>query len=166
MEKFLLAIDNVSQKTGEIVSLLIFPIIAFVVYEVIMRYFFRSPTEWVFETSLFLFGAMMIIGGCYVLKERRHVNMDVLYSRLPLRTRALLDVITAPIFFAFSGVLLIESVKMMWESWAMRVHSESPWGPPLYPVVTTIPIGALLLLLQGVAKFIRDLRVVVSGRSK
>lgn len=164
MNKFLSVIDNISQKTGGIASLLIFPLIAIVVYEVIMRYFFHNPTEWVFETARFLFGASMILGGCYVLKERRHVGMDVLYSRISLRKRAILDVITAFIFFAFIGVLLFESIRLAAHSWAMTVHSESPWGPPIYPIVTTIPIAALLLLLQGVAKFIRDFRLAITGR--
>lgn len=164
MNKFLSVIDNISQKTGEIVSLLIFPLIAIVVYEVIMRYFFHNPTEWVFEAALFLFGASMVLGGCYVLKEHRHVGMDVLHSRLSLRKRAILDVITAFIFFAFIGVLLFESIRMAINSWSMTAHSESPWGPPIYPIVTTIPIAAFLLLLQGVAKFIRDFRLAITGR--
>ena len=163
MNRFLLTIDNISQKTGVIASFMIFPLIACVVYEVTMRYFFNNPTEWVFETALFLFAASMMLGGCYVLKQHGHVGMDFFYLRLSTRKRAMLDVITSFIFFAFIGVLLFNSIGMAINSWAIGAHTDTPWGPPVYPVVTTIPVAALLLLLQGVAKFIRDLHLAITG---
>jgi len=39
---------------------------------------------------------------------------------------------------------------MQWE------HSWSAWKPPLYPFKTIIPVSLLLLLLQGLANFIRE----------
>jgi len=164
MNRFLLIIDNISQKTGVASSLLIFPLIACVVYEVTMRYFFNNPTEWVFEMALFLYAASVVLGGCYNQKEHGHVGMDVLYSRLSTRKRAILDVITSFIFFAFIGVLLVQSTKMTIHSWAIGARTDTPWGPPVYPIVTTIPVAALLLLLQGVAKFIRDLHLAITGK--
>jgi len=38
------------------------------------------------------------------------------------------------------------------------------WAPPVYPIKTLIPISALLFLLQGIAKFIRDFKIVISGQ--
>jgi len=38
----------------------------------------------------------------------------------------------------------------------MREHTQTPWGPPYYPLKIVIPLSAFLLLLAGVAKFIRD----------
>jgi len=166
MKKLLSAMDKVSHLTGVAVSMLIFPMIAIVVYEVIARYFLHRPSQWVFETALFLFGGMTVLGGCYVLKEKHHVGMDVFYAIFSLRTRAIFDLITSLVFFAFIGVLLWQSTIMAWDSWTMNQHSESVWGPPLYPIVTTIPLGALLLLLQGIAKFIRDLRAAIGSRDK
>ncbi len=165
MNKFLSAVDAISQKTGEWSSFFIFPMILAVVYEVTMRYVFESPTEWVFETALFLFAGMVILGGCYVHKEKAHIGMDVVYNRLPPRARAVLDMVTFFIFLAFVGVLLQQSTIMAVDAWVRQSRSDSPWGPPLYPVITTIPLGALLLLLQGVAKFVRDLRVVKRGQT-
>ena len=37
------------------------------------------------------------------------------------------------------------------------------FAPPLWPIKMTIPLGALLILLQGLAKFIRDLQLVIYG---
>jgi len=166
MNKLLSAIDKLSHLAGISSSLLIFPLIGFVVYEVFCRYFLNRPTEWVFETALFLFGGMAVLGGCYVLKEKHHAGMDLLYGSLSTKARAILDLITSLVFFTFIGVLFYQSTIMAWDSWALNQHSESVWGPPLYPIVMTIPLGALLLLLQGIANFIRNVRTAIGLREK
>jgi TRAP-type mannitol/chloroaromatic compound transport system permease small subunit len=42
--------------------------------------------------------------------------------------------------------------------------SMTDWRPPIYCVKFMIPLGGLLLLLQGVNWFIRDLYLAVTGR--
>jgi TRAP-type mannitol/chloroaromatic compound transport system permease small subunit len=43
--------------------------------------------------------------------------------------------------------------------------SFTDWGPPLYCVKFMMPLGGLLLLLQGINWFIRDLHIAITGRS-
>jgi len=40
----------------------------------------------------------------------------------------------------------------------------TPWYPPLYPLKLTIPLAAFLILLQGLAKFVRDLIMAITRR--
>jgi TRAP-type mannitol/chloroaromatic compound transport system permease small subunit len=42
--------------------------------------------------------------------------------------------------------------------------SLTDWAPPFYPVKFMMPAGALMLLLQGIVWFIRDLHVAITGR--
>jgi len=42
--------------------------------------------------------------------------------------------------------------------------TETIWEPPIYPLKLTIPIAGFLLLLQGLAKFIRDLIIVITDK--
>ena len=53
--------------------------------------------------------------------------------------------------------------SLAWESLSTLEHSQSAWNPPIYPVKLTIPLGAGLLLLQGIAKLIRDILFLVKG---
>jgi TRAP-type mannitol/chloroaromatic compound transport system permease small subunit len=50
-----------------------------------------------------------------------------------------------------------------WDSQKMWEVSFTDWGPPLYPVKFTVFLGSLLLLLQGVANFIRDFYFAATG---
>jgi TRAP-type mannitol/chloroaromatic compound transport system permease small subunit len=80
------------------------------------------------------------------------------------RKRALLDIITYLLFFfPFIWVFLYEGIKFAQNSWAMR---ETMWGMfqiPIYPIKTVIPITAFLLLVQGLAIFIRQLYLLIKG---
>jgi len=164
IERWLGLIDNLSEWSGRIVAPMIAVVMGIVVCEVVLRYFFSAPTYWAHEGSAMLFGAYFILGGGYVLRHRAHVKMDILYDRLPLRTRAIVDVATSLIFFAFCGVMLWYGGEMALRSLRIREYTQSFWAPPIYPIKLTIPVGAFLILLQGSAKFIRDLITATTGR--
>ena len=157
-------IDMISEWSGKLVSFLLLPLIAFIVYDVLMRYVFNAPTDWAHELSYLMFGTIWIIGGAYALVKGSHVKMEVIYNRLPLRRRAIIDLITAPLFFVFIGILLWKGWDLAWSSVLRLEHSNSFWSPPLYPVKMMIPLGAFLLLLQGVVRFIRDAIIATTGR--
>lgn len=130
------------------------------VYEVIMRYGFNSPSHWAYETSTFIFGGVGILGGAYVLLQGQHVRLDVFYGRLSPRTKAILDLVTTPVFFLVIVVLLWQSGAQAYKSVLIREFSDSVWGPPIYPIKIVVVIAVFLLLFQGIAKFIRDLYFV------
>ena len=47
------AIDGFSNITGKLISLTMLFLVLSISYEVVARYFFRSPTVWVFEFELY-----------------------------------------------------------------------------------------------------------------
>jgi len=158
------AIDNISEWTGRVVSFLIAIAVVAMSYEVIARYGFGAPTIWSYEVSYFLCGTAMIIGGAYALRYRSHVNVDIAYARFPPRAKAVLDVVSSVLFFAFVGILVWKGAGFAWKSLRFLEHSDSLWLPPLYPFKVVLFIGACLITLQGLAKFIRDLTTAVTGR--
>ena len=157
-------IDAVSNWSGKLVAFLIPTLAGVEVYEVVARYGFGRPTIWAHELSSMLFGTFILIGGAYTLLHHGHMNMDIVYNRLPLRGRALLDVLTFFLFLAFVGVLLWKGWESAWRSIRLLEHDSTEWAPPLYPFKLILPLSALLLLLQGLAKFINNFRILITGR--
>jgi TRAP-type mannitol/chloroaromatic compound transport system permease small subunit len=102
-----------------------------------------------------------MLGGGFVLVLRRHVNVNLLYERLSRRTQAIVDLCTSPFFFAFVGVLTWQAMRFFYRSFSIREHSITVFGPPMYPVKFMLVLVALLLLLQGVAKFIQDFQIAL-----
>ena len=138
--------------------MLILPLIFVVLYEVLVRKVFNAPTSWAFEVTVWLYGAHFMLGMAYTLLYDRHVRIDIIVLMLPDRIQLWLRVITfVLIFLPFVGVLTYAAFKYAWHSWATWEHSWSAWKPPLYPYKSIMPLGLLLLLIQGAANFIRDI---------
>ena len=164
IDSFINGVDWLSKNSGKTVSFLIFPMMAFIFYEVIMRYFFNMPTKWAHELSTFFLGAYFILGGGYTLWRGAHVNVDLLYKRFSPRKRAIIDVASSVFFFAFAGVLVYHGIRFGITAWTHSHYSNSVWAPPMFPIKTALPVGAVLLLLAGIVKLIRDIRIVATGK--
>ena len=164
MRLLLRAIDSINEGVGKVASPLVVLMAALIGIEVVLRYCFNSPTVWAHETTQYIYGTFIILSGGYVLLHKGHVPMDLLYNRLSPRKRALVDVITAMLFFFFCVLLVWKGGVMAWKAISNLEHSRTVWSPPLYPIKAMIPIGATLLLIQGLAKFIRDLGHLITGK--
>ena len=157
-------IDDFTDLVGRIISLLVIAMCVIILYEVVARYIFNNPTIWAHELTTFIFGGLILLGGSYTLRHRAHVNLDLLYRRLPLRPRAILDVCSHLFFFFFCGVLMWKGWEMAASSLVAGEHTMSKWAPPLFPVKVAIPLGAFLMLLQGLSKYIKDFLTAVTGK--
>lgn len=164
MKRVLAAIDATSDWSGKIVSWLIYFGIVMLVYEIVARHIFNAPTIWAHGMSQRVFAVYYLVAGAYVLLYKAHIKMDVIYNRFPLRTKAILDLITSVFFFAFCGVLLWHGSDFAWTSLSNLEPCHTPFRAPIYPVKLMVPLGALLILLQGLTKFSRDFVTAITGR--
>ena len=164
LRSFTRTIDNFTDRSGKVSSILIVGMIFSLVFEVVMRYVFDKPTMWAHETSQYFFGAHFMMAGAYALRHNAHVNVEILYDRFSPRTKAIIAVITSLFFFLFCGLLFWNGWELAWDSLLNLERSQTPWGPPVYPAKLMIPIGGIAILLQGFAKFIRDAAFAISGK--
>ena len=157
-------IDRMSEWTGKAFSFLVLAIVFIEIREVLARYAFGDPTAWSWELSTLIYGIFFIMGGAWVLQEGRHVRTEIFYVHFSPRLKALSDLILfSCLFFVFVGV-------MVWHGGLAAIHSieinettYTVWAPPLYPTKIALFVGFLLVGLQGIAKWIRDLYFVVKG---
>ena len=164
MKKFLKFIDRMNELIGKAISYLILVLVGVIVYEIVARYFFNSPTIWAHEISQMVYGAYVILLGGYLQQRNGHVNVDILYLRFKPRTRAIIDLFTWLLFFAFCGVILVKGGEMAWDSFLYRETDSTVFAPPIYPLKMLIPLGGLLLLLQGLVRYIGDLKLAITGK--
>lgn len=157
-------IDTFSNWTGKIVGCLVIVVMVLLLYEVVLRYVFNSPTRWVHEMTQMMFGGYFMLLGAYVLCRNGHISMDLLYSRWTQKLQAIMSVITSLLFFFFCGGLLYFGGKFAWNAVTILEHTRTAWGPAVYPFKLMIPVAAFLILLQGVAKFTRDLHMAITGK--
>ena len=151
-------IDIVNDRVGNILSYVIIAITVIIIYEVIARYIFDSPTFWAHESAQLAFGSYAALGGAYTLFHRAHIRVDIIYARFPPVVKLIADVVIFIVFLLFLSVLLWKTAEMAQASLSIRETSWSNWHPVLYPFKMMMPIAAGLMILQGTANFIRDIR--------
>lgn len=156
-------IDRLNGVVGFLAAMTILGLVALVCYEVFLRYVMRAPTTWGNEMISFIFAAIIMLGAGYTLRNRDHVSMDILYSRLSPRAQATVDVLTSFFMLLFCWVMFDQTFIMAKEALETGQRASSDWSPPLFPVMVSLPIGSALLLLQAIARVIRDLYMALTG---
>jgi TRAP-type mannitol/chloroaromatic compound transport system permease small subunit len=153
-------IDTINGWTGEFVAF--WSIIAVFVYyyEVIARYVFNSPTNWVHEAMFLMFGMQYLLAGAYALREDAHVRVDVIYLMLSDRTKVVTDLITSVFFFVFAVTLLVTGYIFMKDAVEVFEVSFTEWAIQYWPVKITIVLGDILIMFQGISKLIKDLALL------
>jgi TRAP-type mannitol/chloroaromatic compound transport system permease small subunit len=165
LKRILYYVDTTNEWVGRIACYGIALMMVIATIEVTARYLFNQPTIWAWDVNRQLLIACVMLGGGYTLLHQMHVKMDVVYRLLSARKQAILDIITFPFFFSFIGVLLWQGGIMAWSSLVTREVANTFWGPPLYPIRMAVPIGAFLILIEGLAVFTRAI-ITAIGRNK
>jgi len=166
LRPFLKFVDKTSEAAGKIFAWTIVFLVAGLMYEVIARYVFNAPTIWAYDITYMIYGAHFMMGAAYLLYVRGYVRIDVFHRLLPPRWKGGVDAFLFLIlFFPVMVVLLVKGIDYVAFSWSLQETSVAgAWRPPIYPLKTILPIAIFLLMLQGVAEFIRSLGMAVRGK--
>ena len=166
MKNFLNFIDSLNAWTGKIIRLLAVALVLVMTVEVTMRYVFNHPTMWGYETSIMVGAAMYALAWGNVHRENAHVRVDLIYSRLSARGKALIDALcTFFLFVPLVGLLSWMAFSWMARAWKIGEKSvETYWYPPIAPLRTAVFIGLVLFGLQGLAQFIRDVYLLARNK--
>ena len=161
--RFTDAIEWVNTKAGEFVAYWAVISVFVYFYEVFARVLFNSPTNWVHESMFLMFGMQYMISGAYAYKEDQHVRVDVVYSHLSRRGKAIADIISSIFFFIFTITMLVTGWRFAMDAVHNSETSFTEWGIQYWPVKLCIPIGAALIVLQGISKLLKDIVIVRRG---
>lgn len=173
-------IDILNMWAGRIICLLLIPLIFSMVFEVVSRKAFAvlvendmgdlartlglGPTLWVYDISRMTGGVLFMGAAGYALMRGVHIRADFLYRNWTARTQATVDAslylllyFPAMLFFFWSsleyGIKSFGQDIFNYPGWERA--SDSTWAPILAPARMFMPIGALLLLLQGLPELFR-----------
>jgi len=158
-------IDSLSETAGSVGKWFALILVFAGTYETISRHFFGAPTIWAYDTLSMAGGIIYLLGASFDYKRSAHTRVDLIYTLLPARIKALIDVLMSLLLF-FPLVTVLLWYSFTWTVKAWKIHEvmfTSFWYPPAGPYRTVFTIGLLLLLLQGLAQFTRDMHMLVRG---
>jgi|TARA_B110000971_G_scaffold112799_1_gene115656 TRAP-type mannitol/chloroaromatic compound transport system permease large subunit/TRAP-type mannitol/chloroaromatic compound transport system permease small subunit len=168
------AIDIINYRVGQIIALLIVPLLVVVVLEVLSRNSFSilqnagfedlartlglGPTLWVYDTSRMIAGILFMAAAGYGLMRGVHIRADFLYRNWSAKTQATVDATLYLMFFMPSMIFFTVIASDFWWlafSRGETMQVDSAWGPLLWPARLAMPVGAFLLMLQGLPEIFR-----------
>ena len=164
VESFCRAVDKFNDVVGKWGAILFIPLVLIVTYDVILRRFFNSPTIWAGDIEIQLAAFLAAFGGGYLLIENGHIIVDVIYNRFPFIARKIIELVTWLLFFLGMGVVFWSSIEEARRSIELGERMSTLFEPTLIPLRIAIAVGFFLLLLEGLAKYLREILSLRAGK--
>ncbi|TAK65978.1 MAG: TRAP transporter small permease subunit [Betaproteobacteria bacterium] len=149
-------IDALNERVGKFTYWLILLAVLISTGNAIARYSLNLSSNAWLEIQWYLFSAVFLFCAGYTLLHNQHVRIDVITARLSKRAQTWIDIL-GTLFF-----LLPMAIAIMWMSWPVFVDayrsdevSSNAGGLPVWPGRLMLPLGFLLLVLQGLSELIK-----------
>jgi len=150
------AIDWLNERVGRLCYWLILVAVLISSGNAVVRYALdRSSNAWL-EVQWYLFSAVFLFCAGYTLLHNQHVRIDIVSGLLSKRAQTWIDILGALLF------LLPMALAIMWLSWPVFVEayvrnevSSNAGGLTVWPARLMVPVGFLLLALQGLSELIK-----------
>ncbi|MCX7175619.1 MAG: TRAP transporter small permease subunit [Proteobacteria bacterium] len=149
-------IDAMNERVGRNIYWLILAAVLVSAINASVRKAFDMSSNAFLEMQWYMFSAVFLLGSGYTLLRQEHIRIDVIYGRFSRRTQVWIDIFGTVLF------LLPMCLMFLYLSWPFFVHSfqsgevsVNAGGLILWPVKGLMPLGFLLLTLQGISELIK-----------
>lgn len=158
LDKIANRIDQLNEWVGRQVSWLNTILVALVCVDVFIRYLLSDSSAWIMELEWHLFAMVFLFGAGYAFKNDRHVRVDLFYTKMAEKDRALVDFVGTLVFLIpWCLILIYVSFAYAWQSYLIGETSPDPGGlPARYVIKFSITVGLFFLFLQAVSVLIRS----------
>ncbi len=149
-------IDRLNALVGRYVIWLILGATIISALNAIVRKVLHTSSNAFLEVQWYLFAASFLLAAGYTLLEKEHVKVDVINSKLSLRTRVWIDVMGFALFLTpMCLIVLYYGTPFFLQALRTGEMSSNAGGLIRWPVYLMMPLGFGLLLLQGISEFIK-----------
>ncbi|MEO8858123.1 MAG: TRAP transporter small permease subunit [Burkholderiaceae bacterium] len=150
------AIDWLNGLVGRYALWLIMAATAVSAINAIVRKVFNTSSNAYLEVQWYLFAWSFLIAAGVTLLHGEHVRIDVLNSRLPKRAQMWIDIVGFALFLTPLCLLVLYfTVPLVMQKYASGEMSGNSGGLIRWPVWLALPVGFVLLLLQGWSELIK-----------
>jgi TRAP-type mannitol/chloroaromatic compound transport system permease small subunit len=118
-----------------------------------LRYSFSLGSNAWLELQWYLFGYLVMFGAAHVLNVNQHVRVDLVYNMFSTRGKIYVDLFGLAFFLLPATVyLLVLCAPAALHAFHSGEISPNAGGLIRWPAWASLPIGFLLVLLQGLSE--------------
>jgi len=153
---FSAAIDLINEKIGYVCNLLVLLATLVSAGNAMIRYAFGYSSNGWLELQWYMFAILVMFGASYTFKRNEHVRVEIFYLYLSERGQLWLDLI-GTLFFLIPSCLLLSylSWPFFLQSYDVSEMSNNAGGLVRWPIKLVVPVGFVMLALQGVSEVIK-----------
>jgi len=149
-------IDWLNLKIGKAVGWLVLVAVLVSSVNAVFRYAFDMSSNAWLELQWYLFSAVFLLCAGYTHLRNEHIRIDIILNLFSRRTRTWIDIIGGLLFLLPMTIIIGElSLAMVADSIKRGEESLNAGGLIRWPVKILIPIGFLLLTLQGISEIVK-----------
>ncbi len=150
------SIDALNERIGVTISWALLVAVLICSGNAMVRYLFNTSSNAWLEIQWYLFGAIFLLASSYTLKRNEHVRIDVIVGHLSKRAQAWIDILGFLFFMLpVTALILYFALPYALESVRNQEVSSNAGGLIVWPAKILIPVGFLLLTLQGISELIK-----------
>lgn len=149
LEKIRSAMDKV---LGMVCVLLFIFMVCIGTYQIIVRYFFGSPSTISEELLTYSFTWMALLAAAYVFGKRDHMRMGFLADKLTGKKRMILEILIECLVIALAVIVLIFGGVSIMKLTMTQVTASL--GISMGVVYTVVPLSGVLILVYSVLNII------------
>ena len=158
-------IDQINEKVAAAVSWTLLVAVLICTGNALIRYTFNNSSNAWLEIQWYLYATMFMLASANTLRRDEHVRIDVIAGRFSRRTQVWLDLFGFLLFLLpICVIILTLGIPFARLSLTSGEMSSNAGGLILWPAKLLVPLGFLLLVLQGVSEVIKRI-AFLTGRS-
>lgn len=149
-------IDGLTERLGTVVPWLVLAAVLVSALNAIVRKAFDISSNAFLEMQWYMFAAVFLLCSGYTLLRQEHVRIDVIYGRFTRRTQIWIDIFGTVFFLLpMCALFLWFSVPFFLSSFHSGEVSSNAGGLIVWPVKLLMPLGFLLLTIQGISELLK-----------
>ncbi len=154
--------DKLNKYLGNITATLMLLVMINVFLDVVLRYFFHTGSIGLQEMEWHLFSVMFLLGIAYALNDESHVRVDFIYDNLPLKRKAMINIIgTIVMLMPFAILIIYGSYEYVFDAYSVNEISEDPGGlTHRWVIKAMIPFSFFILILSGISYIRKNINIL------
>lgn len=158
--KFLLSlarlIDAFNEAVGRAAAWLILAAVLVSTGNALARYALHMGSNAWLELQWYLFAAVFLLGSAWTLRRNEHIRIDVVVGRFSPKVHAWIDIVGGLFFLLpMCAVILWSALPFAIDAIRSGEMSANAGGLIIWPAKILVPIGFVLLALQGCSEIVK-----------
>ncbi len=140
--------NRVMDSLVAVAGALVIAMVVITSYGTFMRYALHRPQVWTLESVEYMLVWFVFLVAAWILRQERHVTIDIVVRQLNPRTQALLNIIISILGAILCSLLVVYGTQLIWDHFQRGLRMDTMLRPPSAPFRAIIPIGSFVLFIQ------------------